>query len=53
MEKRNCSKNWGATIPALAGPASGFKKCCMLSGEFDGSDRHDFFPGLMPVHFNQ
>jgi hypothetical protein len=21
----------------------GFKNCCMLSGEFDGTDRDDFF----------
>jgi hypothetical protein len=24
--------------PAL--PAAGFKKCCMQTGEYDGSDRH-------------
>jgi hypothetical protein len=29
---------------ALAFPGAGFKRCCMLGGEFDGSDRHHFFP---------
>jgi hypothetical protein len=30
-------------IRAHATLAAGFKNCCMLTGEFDGSDRHDFF----------
>jgi len=25
---------------ARAVPDAGFKKCCMRSGEYDGSDRH-------------
>jgi hypothetical protein len=33
-----------ATIHARACLAGDFKNCCMLSGEFDGSDRHHFFP---------
>jgi hypothetical protein len=32
-----------ATIHARATLAGDFKNCCMLSGEFDGSDRHHFF----------
>ena len=32
-----------ATIHARASPAGDFKNCCMLSGEFDGSDRDHFF----------
>jgi hypothetical protein len=27
--------------------AADFKNCCMQTGEFDGSDRDHFFPGLM------
>ena len=32
-----------ATTHARASLAGDFKNCCMLSGEFDGSDRHHFF----------
>ena len=28
---------------ARATPGVGFKACCMLSGEYDGSDRDYFF----------
>ncbi len=28
---------------ARAGPVAGFKRCCMLSGDMDGSDRDYFF----------
>jgi len=28
---------------APAAPVVGFKYCCMLTGEFDGSDRDHFF----------
>jgi hypothetical protein len=28
---------------ASAAPDADFKRCCMLSGEFDGSDRDYFF----------
>jgi hypothetical protein len=28
---------------ARAAPAVGFKLCCMLTGEYDGSDRDYFF----------
>ena len=34
-------------IHARASRAADFKKCCMLSGDFDGSDRHHFFQRLM------
>src|ERR1700733_6516890 len=32
----------GRNDPAHADPAVDFKRCCMLSGEFDGSDRHHY-----------
>ena len=32
-----------ATTHAHASLAGDFKNCCMLSGGFDGSDRHHFF----------
>lgn len=28
---------------ASVAPGGGFKKCCMQAGEFDGSDRHDYY----------
>ena len=37
-------------IPARVSQAGDFKNCCMLSGEFDGSDRHHFFQRVMAVH---
>ncbi len=33
-------------IRAPACPVADFKNCCMLSGEFDGSDRQHFFQGM-------
>ena len=36
-----------ATTYARACQAADFKNCCMLSGEFDGSDRHHFFQRVM------
>ena len=36
-----------ATTHARATLAADFKHCCMLSGEFDGSDRHHFFQRVM------
>jgi hypothetical protein len=32
-----------ATTRAPASQVADFKNCCMLTGEFDGSDRHHFF----------
>lgn len=43
---RNCWKNWAATICVPAVPPEDFKNCCMQTGQFDGSDRDDFFQGL-------
>ena len=40
---RSFWRNSAAMIPARADPAVDFKRCCMLSGEFDGSDRDYFF----------
>jgi hypothetical protein len=42
-----------ATIHARATLAGDFKNCCMLSGEFDGSDRHHFFQAVMPPSKNR
>ena len=36
-----------ATTSAHAVPRAGFKNCCMLTGEFDGSDRDQFFQGMI------
>jgi hypothetical protein len=40
---RSCPRNWVGMIRVRADLAVDFKRCCMLSGEFDGSDRHYFF----------
>ena len=37
---RSSAKGSAATTHACAYQAVDFKNCCMLSGEFDGSDRH-------------
>jgi hypothetical protein len=34
------------TTHVRAYQAADFKNCCMLSGEFDGSDRDHFFQGV-------
>lgn len=40
---RSSERNSAATTRAPASQAADFKNCCMLSGEFDGSDRDHFF----------
>lgn len=40
---KSCSNGSAGRIPARAGPPAGFKNCCMLTGEFDGSDRDEFY----------
>lgn len=39
-------ENSVAMIRVHAAPPVDFKNCCMLTGEFDGSDRHHFFQGV-------
>jgi hypothetical protein len=36
-------RSWVGTTRAPACQAADFKNCCMLTGQFDGSDRHHFF----------
>jgi hypothetical protein len=43
---KSSGKSWDAMTHAHAYLAADFKNCCMLSGEFDGSDRHHFFQRL-------
>jgi len=40
---RSSSRNSAAMIPVPVAPGADFKRCCMLGGKFDGSDRHYFF----------
>jgi hypothetical protein len=47
MAMSNCKKSSAATISASAVPGADFKKCCMPGGHFDGSDRDDYFQGVM------
>jgi hypothetical protein len=42
-----------ATTHARACQAADFKNCCMLGGEFDGSDRHHFFQRVMASSDNR
>ena len=44
---KNSVRSSAATTHAPACQAADFKNCCMLSGEFDGSDRHHFFQRVM------
>ncbi len=48
MAMSNCRKSSAATTSASAAPGADFKTCCMPSGRFDGSDRDDYFQGVMP-----
>ncbi|WP_448950941.1 hypothetical protein [Labrys neptuniae] len=43
MAMSSYRKSLAATIFALAVPPDGFKKCCLKGGNFDGSDRSDYF----------
>jgi len=43
MAMSNCSKNWDATTFAPADQDTGFKRCCLKSKRFDGSQRDDYF----------
>jgi len=43
---RNSARSWVVTIRVPAYQVADFKNCCMLSGKFDGSDRHHFFQGM-------
>jgi hypothetical protein len=40
---KSWSKSSVETILALAAPVAGFKKCCLRSGRFDGSQRDYYF----------
>jgi hypothetical protein len=44
--KKNCAKNLDATICAHVDLEAAFKKCCLQSGKFDGSNRNYFFPRI-------
>jgi hypothetical protein len=39
----NFTKSWGATTRVLAVQGSGFKRCCMKSGRYDGTRRNHYF----------
>jgi hypothetical protein len=43
MGTRNSSKSWAAMICVHAARVAGFKKCCLHSGTFDGSERSYYF----------
>jgi hypothetical protein len=40
-------KNSAVTIYVRAAPDAGFKACCMKSGAYDGSNRDDYFQGVV------
>jgi hypothetical protein len=43
MGTKSFLKYLAETTHVLVGLAFGFKRCCMLTGEHDGSDRDHFF----------
>ena len=40
---RSFWRNSAAKMPVRVDPAVDFKRCCMLTGQFDGSDRDYYF----------
>jgi len=42
--KKNSSKNSAATTCAPAAPAAAFKRRCLRTGKYDGTNRAYFFP---------
>jgi hypothetical protein len=47
MPIKTYSKSWAATISARVAQDGAFKKCCLRSGEYDGSNRNYFFPQII------
>jgi hypothetical protein len=45
-EIKNYWKSSVAMISVHVDQPVGFKQCCMLTGEYDGSDRDHFFQGM-------
>ena len=43
MEIKNSWKNWAGMTCAPAALRGGFKRCCMGTGLYDGSNRNYFF----------
>jgi hypothetical protein len=50
---RSSPKSSAAMTRAPASQAVDFKSCCMLSGEFDGSDRDHFFQRVITTYNNR
>jgi len=44
MERKNSWRNSAATTCARVAPAAAFKRCCLRTGKFDGTNRDYFFP---------
>ena len=44
---RSFLRSLAAMIHAPVDPDADFKRCCMLSGNYDGSDRHYFFQAAL------
>jgi hypothetical protein len=49
MQTKNLWKNWAETIFVPVAPDAAFKKCCMGSGAYDGSNRNYFFPRVARI----
>ena len=50
METKSFRRSSDEPISVRAVLGSGFKKCCMLSGHYDGSRRNYFFPRIETVN---
>jgi hypothetical protein len=47
MERKNSWKSLAGMTCAPAAPRGGFKRCCMGTGLYDGSNRNYFFPQVV------
>ena len=46
MERKNSSRNSGARACARVALGVGFRRCCLRTGKYDGTNRDYFFPGV-------
>src|ERR1700690_3762850 len=52
MGTRSFRRSSAAMTLALAAQDTAFKKCCLLSGRYDGANRNHFFPRIAEICTN-
>src|SRR5258708_38689384 len=50
-EAKTCTRSLAVTISVHAAPEGDFKRCCLASGRFDGTQRNYFFPFMTACLF--